>query len=94
MNEMRKLMETVKKAQLNETTTMPTIKQVTVWQVVDDMGESVFHHNVKEAIIDYAESYAEDKTYSSYGNDKRAWDKYFAQGKKIAQGIISKERRS
>ncbi|MEE8233908.1 MAG: hypothetical protein V3R41_04430 [Gammaproteobacteria bacterium] len=95
MNDMRKLMEAVKK--INETNTMPTIKSVQTWQVVDEMGESVFHTDIQEAIVDYAESYAESKTISTYGIKQeeaaRIWKKHFEVGKKRAQNIISKGKK-
>lgn len=89
MNDMRKLMETVEK--INESGTMPTIESVRAWKVVDEMGESVFHTNVKKAIIDYAESYAESQT--EFGTDEEVWDEYFDTGKKRAQDIISKSKK-
>lgn len=97
MNDMRKLMEAVKKAQHNDAATLPTIEQVTAWRVIDDMGEEVFHTDIDEAIIDYAESYAEGKTILAYSTDregtKREWNKHYDQGKKIAQGLVSKGKK-
>lgn len=94
MNDMRKLMEAVTK--INETTTMPTIEYVKAWKVVDEMGESVFHTNVKDAIMDYAESYAEAKTEQTYGDQEataRTWQKHFEVGKKRARNIIAKSKK-
>ncbi len=94
MNDMRKLMEAVKK--INETNTMPTIEFVQAWKVVDEMGESVFHTNVQEAIVDYAESYAESKIEyirGDRGEISKVWDKHFEAGKKRAQNIISKGKK-
>lgn len=94
MNDMRKLMEAVSK--INETGTMPTIKSVQAWKVVDEMGESVFHTDVKEAIVDYAESYAESKTEVVFGDQEetsKVWNKHFKVGRKIAHGIVSKGKK-
>ena len=94
MNDMRKLMEAVSK--INEANTLPTIKSVQAWKVVDEMGESVFHTNVKEAIVDYAESYAEANTEIVFGDQEetsKVWQKHFEAGKKRAQNIIRKSRK-